>query len=341
MSFYRTRSSSDVSPTGINLFSPFRGARADPFRFNDESPMGSNTAGSSFFPEPAFLRGLSFTLNSPMSKCDSLTGGETTAGTYSDDECVSDSQDADVCIPLRDTHSPDTQCEKFADTKPWERISADELRRCVRQLPEHLRTPEYRVLITVGLLEGILRFYISQLTQSGGKWSPNRVVNGNSPMIALINTAISHDLGGVAWYLHLEATGQIPMRPEHRMYIQFTQERNRRSRTQPRKKRKFTQDTLSVGPGESSIRYFPGITLKLGKERDTLIRPMITAVFRANKEAFKAALLARGLKYGELRMWKDAQLCTAIHVADSFKPGIWKAATDLHMHKCKRSQGPN
>ena len=341
MSFYRTRSSSDVSPTGINLFSPFRGARVDPFRFSDESPTGCNTAGSSFFPEPAFLRGHSFTLNSPMSKCDSLAGGETTADTYSDDEWVSDSRDSDAYIPLPETRLPDTQYERFAETKPWELIPADELRRCVRQLPEHLRTPDYRVLITVGPLEGILRFYISQLTQSGGKWSPSRVSNGSTPMIALINTAISHDLGEVAWYLHLEATGQIPMRPGHRLYIQFTQERDRRVRTQSRKKRKFTQDTLSVGPGESSLRYFPGITLKLGKERDTLIRPMVTAVFRANKEAFKAALLARGLTYGELRMWKDAQLCTAIHVADSFKPGIWKAATDLHMHKCKRSRGPN
>jgi hypothetical protein len=85
-----------------------------------------------------------------------------------------------------------------------------------------------------------------------------------------------------------------------------------------------------------SLSYFPGIQLKLGKERDTLIRPMITAVFRANREEFRAALLEAGLKYGELRMWKDAQLCTAIHVADAFRPGLWKIAADLHVRKCAK-----
>ena len=94
--------------------------------------------------------------------------------------------------------------------------------------------------------------------------------------------------------------------------------------------------TGDSSPSREGVVYYPGIELKLGKERDTIIRPLLTSIFRSSKDAFKAALLEAGLKYGELRMWKDAQLCTAIHVADAFCPGVWDRATELHVRKTSK-----
>jgi hypothetical protein len=131
--------------------------------------------------------------------------------------------------------------------------------------------------------------------------------------------------------LHLEFTGRMPIGPERSQLLLFRKEKRRRAKI------------AAAGQGpqlpildSENIKYFPGIELKLGKERDTIIRPMVTSVFRSNREAFRSALLGEGLKYGELRMWKDAQLCTALHVADSFRPGIWAKAVELHAKKVSR-----
>jgi hypothetical protein len=120
----------------------------------------------------------------------------------------------------------------------------------------------------------------------------------------------------------------------------YKQEKRRRRKLFSKLRSEVIAISTKVSPeGRETIEYYPGIELKLGKERDTVIRPMVTSVFRNNRDAFKAALLDEGLKYGELRMWKDAQLCTALHVADSFRPGIWDKAAELHLKKSMRQRG--
>lgn len=161
----------------------------------------------------------------------------------------------------------------------------------------------------------------------------NRISNRD-----LINLAFMYGLAGIAWYLHQEWEGYLPMRPEHQCFIEYKAQRRaiHKDRNPARYKVEYP---VADGTG-NEIRYRPGIHLKFGKERDTIVRPMLTSVFRSNKAAFKSALLQAGLRYSELRSWKDSDLCTAIHIADSFKPGIWKTATDLHLLKCEQATIP-
>lgn len=91
--------------------------------------------------------------------------------------------------------------------------------------------------------------------------------------------------------------------------------------------------TSSCRSAARKIKFYRGIQLKLGKERDSYIRPAITLINRTYREVFRDALTKAGLNYSNLRMWRDSQLCEAIHVADSFRPGIWEAATILHVSK--------
>lgn len=51
MSFFRTRSTSDSSTFGSSLFSPFRGARSSPIRYDDESPTQTTVEEYRFFPQ--------------------------------------------------------------------------------------------------------------------------------------------------------------------------------------------------------------------------------------------------------------------------------------------------
>jgi hypothetical protein len=84
---------------------------------------------------------------------------------------------------------------------------------------------------------------------------------------------------------------------------------------------------------EEEIEYYPGIYLRLGKERDSVIRPLLRSVFRQDKEAFREALKVQNLNYGDMRLWNETQLCTALWVADRFLPGAWKTAVRVHWKK--------
>jgi hypothetical protein len=150
--------------------------------------------------------------------------------------------------------------------------------------------------------------------------------------------------------LHMEHTKQIEIPIEHLSFLVYRREYCRRRAIDDDDD--FEDDTTTAHQEEDSpishdisplqlgqFEYYPGIELKLGKERDTIIRPAITSIFREYRETFKNALLESGLRYGDLRMWKDAQLCTAIHVADSFRPGIWNRAVELHIKKTFKING--
>ena len=139
---------------------------------------------------------------------------------------------------------------------------------------------------------------------------------------------------------HLEYTGALAMPRERKLFLQYV--RGQRNRSQLRNISPASGPDINISqssPSNQPMKYFPGIELKLGKERDSVIRPMVTSVFRAHRDEFRAALLEAGLKYGELRMWKDAQLCTAIHVADAFKPGLWNANVEYH-YQCSAATTP-
>jgi hypothetical protein len=156
----------------------------------------------------------------------------------------------------------------------------------------------------------------------------------------LVQYAQTLGLFPMAVRFHLECQGSLDIPHERRLFIKYKQERRRRRKLVSRLRTEAIANSTTIAPdGRASIEYYPGIELKLGKERDTVIRPMVTAVFRSNREAFKTALLQAGLKYGELRMWKDAQLCTALHIADAFHPGIWDKAVELHVKKSLRNRG--
>jgi hypothetical protein len=317
MSLFRGRSYSDSSPLGFPSFSPFRGSRGDPFGLQDNSPTSNITGDLSFFPE--------IVIRQPsLSFCDGNASdlmGTSTAVSDSIDDCgTTSSSDSEY-----DTSVTDLRRKLNDGERPWEEVPLVEINHVPEEFTDLLDTHNSSNL-RLGRLRGILAFHLSKELEANGMNNGQiRSLVGNKLSKAdLINLARMNRLLPLAVRLHLEHTGSIPLHPHHVDYLA-----HKASNQRPR--RELTNTDISAA---AEIAYFPGIQLKLGKERDTIIRPMVTSIFRSNREAFKKALLEVGLKYNELRMWKDTQLCTALHVADSFKPGIWRTATELHIRKC-------
>jgi hypothetical protein len=325
-SWFRARSSSDVSPFGFETFSPTVDRTVDPYRFSfDGGQRGSSL--ESFFPELRISeksRSSSFkfvhdTASSCTLECETFGDSRTSANESCD--LSYDFQSVSEDFLLVD--------------KPWESVSLEE----VNQVPSHIDTTSIdgnRSVIKLGRFKRLLELYLRRVLASAGmsEEQTSALVNTKITTPELLQLASLYGLSKLAFRLHLENAGEIAYHPVHQKFINYMEDRHKHHREQARANLLDIGEHLSAdGDGKTKIEYFPGIRLTLGKERDTIIRPMLTAIYRENRPAFRAALSHVGLKYSDLRLWKDHELCTALHIADSFKPGIWCVATDLHLRK--------
>ena len=328
MSFLRSRSNSDNSPLGLGFLSPFRGFRTDPDKIQDDVSTNRPPTGFSFYPD-FFVRQPS------LGSCDGYVVDPLGTST-----AVSESVEDLGLLSDSESSSPATEAfqsrELVYSDNAWESVPLEEINTVPDDFSDHLRDAS-QVNLRFGSLRSILVSYLGKALEAADL-SEDRIQTLLRTRLSnreLVDLAVTHGLFPLAVRLHLVNEGSIPMHPEHSKYLETKAGKNRRRR------RRESREFNVLSSSSNCIEYFPGIQLKLGKERDTVIRPMLTSVFRSNRGGFKEALNSVGLRYSELRMWKDSQLCLALHVADSFKPGIWKTATDLHSQKSSTSTKRN
>lgn len=312
-------------------FSSFTGFSTSPLRFGDLSPMGYH---------PLDYRN-PLTDDSPKSLTGSVIQSDQSVNDLcsndtSIQECIEDDRQAiDSLVPVSEIS--EAEYSHLHRSRPWEHVPLSE----VNYVPRHAVGLEASWDIqglSMGPLRHILRFYMQKAIQSIPQASViyqdvARVLVEGTDDLRLLEQAKALGMLPLAIRLHMQFTKLIQIPMEHISFLVFRREECSRRISG----RLGPDDDVDMSIRESIV-YYPGIELKLGKERDTLIRPTLTSIFREYRDVFKTALQEQGLRYGDLRMWKDAQLCTAIHVADAFRPGIWAKAVDLHVKKTASSR---
>jgi len=312
-------------------FSSFSAFAGSPLRYGDVSPFGYHPFDSR---NP-------FTDDSPKSLVGSLHGSDISGNDYASNatsipEFIEDDRDSiDALVPHSDL--TDAEYAHLSRLRPWEKVPLTEINYIPSQAVGFEHNWDIHTL-TVGPFRHILRFYMKKSIQLIPQASPiyqevAKVVADGTDDLRLLEQAKALGMLPLAVRLHMQFTKLIQIPMDHISFLVFRREECNRKISG----RQSTDEDIDMSIRESIV-YYPGIELKLGKERDTLIRPTITSIFREYRDVFKAALQEHGLRYGDLRMWKDAQLCTAIHVADSFRPGIWTKAVDLHVKKTSNSR---
>ncbi len=218
--------------------------------------------------------------------------------------------------------------EELHNSRPWENEESTEL----NTVPSGFCLPDpVDNSLALGDMRVIGRFHVQRVANEKGLKLPAGMTNSE-----LIDLAASLGLYPLIYRLHLEASEQIQMRQSHALYMEYKKESKVRAKTLKAGKDVQLISHMRILPeGKMTIDYYEGVALRLGRERDTIFRPLLHKVFREFKEAIKESLRNEGLIYSEMRKWRDPQLCTALHVCNSFVPGIWQAAVDVHLSKTK------
>jgi hypothetical protein len=246
-----------------------------------------------------------------------------------------DSCDESVCpstavpnTPTRESTPVEMNYEYLDRTRPWEREDMQKL----NTVPKGYTLPDpVDNTLSLGDLRVIGRYHVQKVANEFGKRLPAGMTNAE-----LIDLAASLGLYPLIMRLHLEATERIPIRESHALYLEYKRESKLRAKSLKADKDVLLASHMRMLPeGRMTIDYFPGVALRLGRERDTIFRPLLHRVFREFKDEVKISLKQAGLNYSEMRKWRDPQLCTALYVCDSFVPGIWQTAVEVHFSKTK------
>ena len=209
--------------------------------------------------------------------------------------------------------------------RPWE----DEVTDSLNSVPEDFVLPAADYSLILGDLRGIARYHVQKIANLKGVKLASGMTNSN-----LIKLADSLGLYPLIYRIHLEATGRIPVPELHRTYLDFKQESKLRAkRMRVHRNISLASQTRLTEEGRVTIDYFEGISLRLGRERDTIFRPFLHKIFREYKDEIKRKLAAVGLQCSEMRKWRDTQLCEALWIANEFAGGLWQTAVDIHLSK--------
>ena len=217
--------------------------------------------------------------------------------------------------------------EVLDQSRPWEEEDVNVL----NTYPEEYKVEKKDYNLALGDLRVLARFHVQKEANDRG--------------IKLAAGMTKHDLIALAdslgiypliYRLHLEASGRIPLTQIHELFLDYKRESKSRAKSNKAKRDMSLAAKTHINPdGKITIDYFEGIALRLGRERDTIFRPLLHKVFREYKTEIRPRLAEAGLAYNEMRKWRDTQLCTALWVANQFDEGIWQAAVDVHLSKTK------
>lgn len=221
----------------------------------------------------------------------------------------------------------DALFEKLDESRPWEHESTDSL----NTIPAGFESPEKDYNLSFGDLRVLARFHVQKIANTQGLKLAAGMTNAE-----LVSLADSLGLYPLVYRLHLEACGEIPLPALHSLYLQYKKESKERAKKNKAKRDLNLASVTRIGDdGQITIDYFDGIALRLGRERDTIFRPLLHKVFKEYKPQIRQRLAEAGLAYNEMRKWRDTQLCTALWVANQFVPGIWQSAVNVHLSKTK------
>lgn len=227
-------------------------------------------------------------------------------------------------------HDPIDACGDFEvldERRPWEEESSESL----NSIPSGFAISEKEFNLSLGDLRVLARFHVQKAANAKGLKLPAGMTN--SELAAL---ADSLGLYPLVYRLHLEAAGRIPVSELHQVYLDYKKESKVRAKANKAKRELgLASKTRITDDGKITIDYYEGIALRLGRERDTIFRPLLHKVFREFRDHIRPKLAQAGLAYNEMRRWRDTQLCTALWVSNQFVDGIWQAAVDVHLSKTK------
>ena len=217
--------------------------------------------------------------------------------------------------------------EYLDETRPGECESLEDL----NTVPAGHAIGEKDMNLSLGDLRVLARFHVQKRANTAGIKLAAGMTNAD-----LVALADSLGLYPLVFRLHLEATGKLPLPRLHELYLDYKRDsKNRAKHNKAQRDLGLASKTRILQDGRLTIDYFEGIALRLGRERDTIFRPLLHRVFREYKPQIRGKLAEVGLVHNEMRKWRDTQLCTALWVADYFVPGIWQSAVDVHLSKTK------
>lgn len=221
----------------------------------------------------------------------------------------------------------DSMFEQLDESRPWEHESTESL----NVFPVGFETSEKDLNLSFGDLRVLARFHVQKRANAKGiKLAAGMT---NSELVALADTLGLYPL---VFRLHLEACGKIPLPELHDLYLHYKRESKERAKKNKAQRDVNLASVTRIGDdGKITMDYYDGIALRLGRERDTIFRPLLHKVFKEFKPHIRDRLAEAGLAHNEMRKWRDTQLCTALWVANQFVPGIWQAAVDVHLSKTK------
>jgi len=217
--------------------------------------------------------------------------------------------------------------EYLDETRPWECESLEDL----NTVPAGFSIEEKDLNLSLGDLRVLARLHVQRKANAVGIKLAAGMTNAD-----LVALADSLGLYPLVFRLHLEAAGKLPLPRLHELYLDYKRESKVRAKqNKAQRDLGLAAKTRLLPDGRVTIDYFDGIALRLGRERDTIFRPLLHRVFREHKNQIRAKLAEVGLLHNEMRKWRDTQLCQALWVADHFVPGIWQSAVDVHLSKTK------
>ena len=213
------------------------------------------------------------------------------------------------------------------ETRPWEEESVEEL----NTVPSGFTLPRQDYSLSLGDLRVLARFHVQKAANARGIKLAAGMTNAD-----LVQLADQLGLYPLVFRMHLEASGKVPVPPLHALYLEYKKEAKSRAKAAKAcKDLGLASRTRITDQGKVTIDYYEGISLRLGRERDTIFRPLLHRVFREFKADIKVELARAGLNSNEMRKWRESQLCTALFVANKFVEGIWQTAIDVHLSKTK------
>ena len=213
---------------------------------------------------------------------------------------------------------------------------------------ESARPWEREDLMTLNELPSEFQFAASEATNvTLGPFKELAVmyVNSRLPMEARLHKTVANrvllasadqvGLKGLVFRLHLQNAERLAT-PES-MVLFIRMRATQKQRSEQKKVERSERINLHSNSNSGSIEYFEGIDLVIGRERDSIIRPMLNRYFRTHRGQCRAALDSVGLRLQDLRSWTGVELCKALftlsqHVDES----IWHTAVNLHQQKIVR-----
>ena len=212
--------------------------------------------------------------------------------------------------------------------KPWESENLEDL----LDVPEALTKTLPNIQLSLGDFKALAVYYINRFSRfSCGV--PNKLDSlcRSVSNRHLLDRAASAGLSAIICRLHFGHIGQLPLLTSHQRYLEYRSAQKEAFTA----RRSVMADLIGKHTAEDGkVSYFEGIELILGRERDSVLRPMVYHLFQTQRAECKRALEIAGLKCKDLRNWTVVEFCKALHFLGTLvDSNVWNQAVMIHKAK--------